>query len=61
MRKKILLLRKKELKSHQDTKVSYICGKRIFKSLLKVKIIKTLEIIVIIQSNIEAQHIVVVI
>ena len=30
-KKKILQLPKEELKSHQDTKVCYICGKRILK------------------------------
>ena len=47
----MLSFRKEKLKSHQDAKV-YICGKRI---------IGKLEIIIIIQENIEAQHIVFVI
>ena len=34
-KKKLLMLTKEELKSHQDAKVCYICGKRIFKKLLK--------------------------
>ena len=31
--RKMLPLTKAELKSHQDVKVCYICGKRIFKKL----------------------------
>ena len=31
--KKMLPLKKKELKSHQDEKVCYVCGKRFIKSL----------------------------
>ena len=31
----MLLLTKKELKSHQDAKACYICGKRILKKLSK--------------------------
>ena len=34
-RKKMLLLTKEELKSHQDAKVCYICGKRILKKFDK--------------------------
>ena len=34
-KKKLLSLTKEELKSHQDAKVSYICGKRILKKLSK--------------------------
>ena len=34
-KKKMLPLTKEELKSHQDAKVCYICGKRIFKKLSK--------------------------
>ena len=34
-RKKMLLLTKEELKSHQDPKVCYICGKRILKKFDK--------------------------
>ena len=34
-KKKILLLTKEELKSHQDAKVCYICGKRILKRFSK--------------------------
>ena len=33
--KKLSLLTKEEIKSHQDTKVYYICGKRILKKLSK--------------------------
>ena len=32
-KKKMLPLTKEELKSHQDAKVCYICGKRILKSI----------------------------
>ena len=32
-KKKMLPLTKEELKSHQDAKVPYICGKRILKKL----------------------------
>ena len=35
-KKKILPLTKEELKSHQDAKVCYICGKRILKKLSKI-------------------------
>ena len=59
--KKILLLIKKELKSYKDAKVSYICRKKSWKNFLQVKIIEKLEIIIITQENIEAQHIVFVI
>ena len=55
--KKKMLLLTEERKSHQDTKVGYICGKRILKSSLKVQIIGKLEVIAIIQVNIEVQHI----
>ena len=34
-KKKMLLLTKEELKSHQDAKVCYTCGKRILKQLSK--------------------------
>ena len=34
-KKNILLLTKEELKSYQDAKVCYICGKRILKKLSK--------------------------
>ena len=57
----MLPLTREELKSHQDANVCYICGKRILKSLLMIKIIEKLEIIVTIQVNVEAQHIVFVI
>ena len=36
-RKKMLLLTKQELKSHQDARVCYICGRRILKKSLKTK------------------------
>ena len=60
-KKKMLTLTKEELKSHQDAKVCYICGKSFWKSLLMIKIIGMLEIIAIRQVNIEVQHIVFVI
>ena len=34
-RKKMIQLTKEELKLHQDTKLSYVCGKRILKKLSK--------------------------
>ena len=52
-KKKMLLLTKKEFKSHQDAKICFICRKR---TLLILNIIKKLEIIVIIQVNQEALH-----
>ena len=45
----MLPLMKEELKSHQDAKVCYICGKRI----LKGKIVGKFEVIATIQVNIE--------
>ena len=53
----MLPLMKEQLKSHQDAKVCYICGKRI----LKGKIVGKFEVIATIQVNIEVQHIVYVI
>ena len=35
-KKKMLLLTKEELKSHQDGNICYICEKRILKSSIKV-------------------------
>ena len=55
-KKKMLPLSKEELKLYQDPKVCYICGNRIIK-MLKLKIIKMSEIIVLIQGNIEVKHI----
>ena len=55
--KKMWLLTKEELKSHQDAKVYFICEKDSWKNLLMIKIIGKLEIIATIQVNIEAQHI----
>ena len=40
-KKKILQLTKEELKSHQDAKVCYICGKRILQKLAKNKNYRT--------------------
>ena len=59
--KKMLLLRKEELKSYQDLKVCSICREKSLKSLLKIKITEKSQIIVITQVNIEAEHIVFVI
>ena len=56
--KKMLLLTKKEVKSHQDTTVCCICGKKLRDNLLKIKIIEKLETIAILQLNTEVQHIV---
>ena len=62
--KKMLPLTKKELKSYQGARNCYICRKTIFKKLFKkkalkkVKIFENLVFIVIMQVNIEAQHIV---
>ena len=58
------LLTKEELRSHQDTSVCYICGKRILKKLSKSIIywkVKDHCSYAIIPVNIEAQHIVFVI
>ena len=41
-KKKIVRLTKEESKSHQDSKVCYICGKESYKSLLMIKIIEKL-------------------
>ena len=60
-KKKMLPLRKEELKSHRDAKNHYICGKRILQKLANSKIMEKLEIIAITQVNAEAQHIVFVI
>ena len=60
----MLPLTKEELKSYQDAKVCYICGmfSSMFSSivvcLLIIKIIEKLETMVILQVNIEVQHIV---
>ena len=35
-KKKLLSLTKEELKSHQDTKICYICGKRMLKNFSKI-------------------------
>ena len=40
-KKKMLPLTIAELKSHQDAKVCYICGKRILKKLSKIQIIRS--------------------
>ena len=57
----MLPLTKDELKSHQDAKVCYICGKGILQKLAKKKIIQKLEIIAILQVNTQVHHIVFVI
>ena len=50
-KKKVLPLTKEELKSYQDAKVCYICGKRFLKKLLMIKIMKKLDIIVIFRGK----------
>ena len=57
-KKKMLLITKEELKSHQDPKAWHICGNSFLNGFLMIKIIGKLEIVAIIQVNIEAQHIV---
>ena len=52
--KKIAIVKKKELKSYQDARNCYIVEMESYKNSLKVKIIKKLGIIAIIQVNIEA-------
>ena len=54
----MLALTKETLKSHQDAKACYICGKKLLKSLPVIKIIRKLGTAVILQVNIEAQYIV---
>ena len=39
----MLPLTKEELKSYQEAKVCYICGKEYWKSLIKIKIIENSE------------------
>ena len=56
-KKKMLPLTKKELKSHQDARACYICGKRLLKKLLMINIIEKLGTIVIFQVNKEAHSI----
>ena len=46
-KKKILPLRKEELKSHQDAKACYICGKSFLKKFALIKIMGKLEIFTI--------------
>ena len=59
-KKKMLLLTKEELKSHHYAKLCFICGKEPYKSSLGIKVIKMLGIFAIMQVNIEAHHIVLV-
>ena len=54
----MLLLTKEELKSYQDAKVCYICGKRFLKKFTNDKTIEKLDAMVTSQINIELQHIV---
>ena len=54
----MLALTKEILKSHQDAKACYICGKKLLKSLPVIKIIRKLGTIAILQVNIEDQYIV---
>ena len=60
-KKKKLPLTKEEVKSHQDAKVCYICGKRILKKLSKSINYRKVRDHCHIQVNVEAQHIVYVI
>ena len=57
----MLALTKEILKSRQDAKACYICGKKLLKSFPVIKIIRKLGTAVILQVNIEAQYIVFVI
>ena len=57
-KKKILPLTKEALKLQQDARNYHIFRNRILKSLTKAKIIKKLEVIVIIHINIETYCIV---
>ena len=57
----MLALTKEILKSRQDAKACYICGKKLLKSLPVIKIIRKSGTAVILQVNIEAQYIVFVI
>ena len=59
--KKKKLPLKEEVKSHQDAKVCYICGKRILKKLSKSINYRKVRDHCHIQVNVEAQHIVYVI
>ena len=59
-KKQMLPLTKEELKSYQDAKVCYVCGKRILKKFAKDKNYQKVRNIII-QINIEAQHIIFVI
>ena len=53
-KRKMLLSTRKELKSHEDVMVCYICGKDLYKSLLHRKTIVKLETGEITIANIEA-------
>ena len=57
-KRKMLPLTKEELKSHEEAKACYICGEEILKKFSQNKNYRK---IVIIQVNIEPQHIVFVI
>ena len=53
----MLPLTKEELKSHQDAKVCYICGKRILKKLSKsINYQKVRDLLFIIQINIDTRQ-----
>ena len=58
---KISPLTKNKLKSHQDAKACYVYGKRILRKLSKCINYQKIATMVILQVNIEAQHIVFVI
>ena len=53
----MLLLTKKELKSHQYAKVYYICGNIFLKKFANDKIIGKLQITANVQVNIETQYV----
>ena len=57
----MLLLTNKELKSHKDAKVCYICRKYFMKNSSEIQNIEKLELITTTQVNIEAQQVVFVI
>ena len=60
-KKKMLTLIKEELKSHQDAKVCYICGKRFLKKFANDKNYRKVRDYCHLQANIEVQHIIYVI
>ena len=51
------LLTNEQQETYENTKICYICKKRLKMNVLKIKNIAKLQIIVIIQVNIEVLHI----